>query len=249
MNFTDHLEEFRKRLITALIAVGLMSFIAYFFSDKIFNFLSSPLRSQDQILYFFAPSDAFFVRIKVALLTGVVLASPLLWYQLWHFVAPGLYDKEKRFVFPFLMASTFLFLLGVCFSFFIVIPFALNFLMGFETSALKPMLSVSLYLSFVSTLILSFGMAFNLPVAVTMGVATGLLKVETLKTYRRHTAVGILVLSSVLTPPDIISQICLGVPLYVLFEMSLLAGSFVEKSRKVFAEDTNQKQQLSGKVK
>ncbi len=233
LSFIGHLEEFRKRLLISLAAVGAGTLFCFVYIDEILNILIKPIRPSIGEIYFFSPSDAFVIKIKAALLVGFLIASPLVLCELWLFVSPAMYPHEKRALLPVVFITSFLFLTGALFSFFMVLPVTLDFLIGQQTAFLKPLVSMSEYLGFLSGMMIAFGFAFNLPVFVVALVASGFVKVKTLNQYQRHIVVFIFIAAAVLTPgPDIASQLMLAFPLLFLFEFSVLAGWVVEKLRK-----------------
>jgi sec-independent protein translocase protein TatC len=233
LTFFEHLDELRKRLLFSVAAVAAASLGAFFFADRILEFLINPGNFRMGALYFFYPAEAFLAKINVALLTGFVLASPIVAGQAWLFISPGLHENERKAITPLILMTSFLFLAGVMFSFFLVLPFALDFFMGMRTEFLQPMVSVGKYVSFVSSMLLIFGLAFNLPVFV-MGLAsTGLLNTRVLNHYQRHAVVLIFILAAILTPgPDIASQLLLALPLLALFELSVIGAFLIERARR-----------------
>ncbi len=233
LSFIGHLEEFRKRIIISLVGVGAATLFCFFFIDEILNILMKPISSQIGEIYFFSPADAFVVKVKAALLAGLLIASPLVVCEFWLFLSPGLYAKEKKALLPVVFIISFLFITGALFCFFTVLPMTLGFLISQQTAYLKPMVSMSEYLGFLSGMMLAFGFAFNLPVFVVALVASGFVRVKTLNQYQRHIIVFIFIAAAVLTPgPDIASQMMLAIPLLVLFEFSVAAGWVVELMRK-----------------
>ena len=218
MPFLDHLEELRIRLIKSFASVLIFSIAAFVFSEKIMNFLAKPVGK----IYFMAPTEAFMVQIKISLVIGVICAAPILIYQLWMFVLPGLYEKEVKIVFPIVIFSTLFFYGGGAFCLFYVIPIALNFLMKFGGENLEPLISVSEYFVFVTRMVLAFAVVFELPVVSYFLGRVGILSHRFMARGRRYAAIVILVLAAILTPPDIFSQVALGVPLYLLYEISIL---------------------------
>jgi len=219
---TEHLDELRRCIIRSGIAIFIFSIIAYFFSSSILDWLTAPIQNEMGRVYFFSPTDAFVVRLKTALFSGCVIASPFVLHQVWNYVSPGLYSKEKKVLLPWSIASWVLFLIGIWFAFEIVLPVTLNFLLGFQTSFMSPMISVNYYLSFAISLILSFGIAFDFPIFILALVHVGLLKPETLSRFRKQAYVFVFVAAMFLTPPDMISQVLLAIPLLVLFEVSVI---------------------------
>ena len=231
--FMGHLEEFRKRVLVSLVALSAGAAFSFFYIDEIIDMLTKPLRPQVGQIYFFSPADAFTIKIKAALLAGFLVASPLVLCELWLFLSPAMHPKERKALIPVVFITSFLFLTGALFSFFTVLPAALHFLIGQQTPYLRPLVSMNEYLSFISGMMIAFGFAFNLPVLVTALVATGFVTVKTLSHYHRHIVVLIFIAAAVLTPgPDIASQMMLAIPLLVLFEVSLLAGWIVQKTKK-----------------
>jgi sec-independent protein translocase protein TatC len=229
--FLEHLEELRKRLLVSLAAIGICAIVAYFFSGPFIDFLILPLRKFTAAeLYFQTPYEAFLAHLKVSFLAGVLLSSPVFLTQLWLFVSPGLYPHEKRAAIPLIFVSIVLFLLGAAFAFWILIPLGLRFLLAFQTEALKPLLGIGPYFSFLIGMILACGIVFDLPIVVLGLVRVGILNSEKLKKSRKGVIVLIFVLAAVLTPsPDVVSQVLLAVPLLLLYEGCIWAAKWVRK--------------------
>jgi sec-independent protein translocase protein TatC len=234
LTFTQHLEELRSRLWVALAAVAVGTFAGFFFSEALLKILTAPIQNEMGRVYFFSPTGAFTVRLKTALLVGVVAASPVWLYELWQFVSPALFEKEKKMILGLLGAASLLFLGGVIFAFFWVVPVSLKFLVsGMQSEILKPMISVEHYVSFLTGMLLAFGAAFNFPVMLLALTGLGVLGSEKLCRYRRHVIVLIFIAAAVLTPtPDVFGQLVLAVPLMVLFEISILGAKIIEAIRK-----------------
>jgi sec-independent protein translocase protein TatC len=229
MTFLDHLEELRQRLIRAIIAVAIFSIAAYFISQWLVDVVSAPL--QDVGVYFKAPAEAFLVRLKISVFAGAIVAIPVLFYQIWMFIGPGLYKSEVKVVIPIVVSSTLFFLIGGAFCFFYVIPLAIKFLLGFATANMKPMIMIGDYISFAGMMVLAFGLVFELPVTSFILGRMGVINYKLMAKGRRYAIVGILILGAVLTPPDVISQILLAAPLYLLYEISILVVRFTGKHR------------------
>ena len=225
--FLDHLEELRGRIIKSLIFIILTSIVAYFFSERLINFVSRPIPE----LYFMSPTEAFATRIKLSLIAGIIVSVPVIFYHLWQFVVPGLFEREIKLVIPVVLASTIFFLIGATFCFLLVLPVSIKFLLGFGTEKLKPMIKIGDYVSFVSYLILAFGAVFELPVIAYFLGKLGIITPQTLKRGRRYAIVGMLVLSSVITPPDMFSQLMLTGPLYFLYEVSIVVVRIVQRKK------------------
>lgn len=231
-DFTTHLEELRRRLIFSLVFFLLASLAAYFLVPGFLDFLIAPLyRTGHTELFFQKPYDAFLIRLKAAALAGLLFSSPVLFSQAWLFVAPGLYEREKKILLPLIAVSILLFLAGSSFAYFWVLPWGLDFLLKFQTEHLKPLLNASAYFSFLTGMIVASGLVFDLPVILVGLVQLGVVRVRTLQRSRKAMVVLILILAAVLTPtPDPVSQVALAVPILILFEVSLLIARRLESS-------------------
>ncbi len=231
--FLEHLDELRRRLWAAVMAFLAGAGISLFYADRLLELAVLPAKDQVQALYFFSPADAFIVKIKLALLSGLLVASPVILWQLWQFLSPAMRPGERKAVIPFIVFTSCLFFSGVLFAFYLVLPVALKVLVGMQTDLLRPALSASEYLSFVSLLLISFGVAFNLPVFVLILAWTGVVNVHMLNQFQRQAIVLIFIAAAILTPgPDIASQLMLAVPLLVLYETSVLVAMGMEALRR-----------------
>ncbi len=223
--FTAHLEELRKRFIICFIAIGVGFLACYAFKEKLFEFMAIPLLGSlpehNSWMIFTGVSEAFFTYLKVSLLGGLFLALPVVFYQFWAFVAPGLYKNEKMVVVPFVIFSTVFFVAGSSFGYFVVFPFGFKFFMGFASDGIRPFPSVKEYFSFATKLLLAFGLVFELPVISYFLSRIGLLSYKTLAKNRRYAIVIAFILSSALTPPDVATQLMMAGPLVILFEVSV----------------------------
>lgn len=225
--FTAHLEELRKRLITCFIAVAAGFAISYGFKEMLFGVLTRPLiavMKQGETLIYTGLPEAFFTFLKVAFLSGLILASPVIIYQFWMFVAPGLYDREKRLLIPIVALSSIFFVGGALFGYFIVFPLGFQFFLGFATETIRPMPSMKEYLGFAAKLLLAFGLVFELPLVLTFLARLGIVSVEFLKKNRKYAILLFFVGSAVLTPPDVVTQVMMAVPLMVLYEVSIVGA-------------------------
>ena len=232
--FTSHLDELRKRLIICVIAVVIGFVISYFFSELLFDILVKPLQKElppDSLLIFTGLPEAFFVYLKLSLFAGLFLSFPVILWETWGFVAPGLYDHEKKYIFPFVIFSSILFAIGLCFCYFVVFPFAFKFFMGYSSDIIRPLPSIKEYLSFSCKLLLAFGIIFELPVFILFLAKMGIVNEKMLRSQRKFAILGIFVVAAVLTPPDVVSQVLMAVPLILLYEISIyVAKIFGKKS-------------------
>jgi sec-independent protein translocase protein TatC len=239
--FTAHLEELRKRLIVCFIAVGIGFVLCYGFKERLFDVLTKPLISVmetgDKIIFTGLP-EAFFTYLKVAFLAGIILAAPVIFYEFWMFVAPGLYQKEKRLLLPVVMLSTVFFVGGALFGYFIVFPWGFKFFLGFASETIKPLPSMREYLSFSAKMLLAFGIVFELPLIITFLARMGLVSVDFLKKNRKYALLLFFVGAAILTPPDVVTQIMMALPLIALYEISII-GARVFSKKKIEAEDVD----------
>ncbi|MEA3428317.1 MAG: twin-arginine translocase subunit TatC [Thermodesulfobacteriota bacterium] len=232
--FTGHLEELRKRLVACFIAIGIGFVISYGFKEKLFDILSHPLISvmgADDKLIFTGLPEAFFTYLKVALLSGFMLAAPVILYQFWMFVTPGLYQKEKHLLVPIVFLSSVFFVGGALFGYFIVFPFGFKFFLGFASETIKPLPTMREYLSFSAKLLLAFGLVFELPLIVTFLAKLGLVSVDFLKKNRKYALILFFAGSAILTPPDVVTQIMMAFPLMLLYEISIIGARFFGKKK------------------
>ena len=241
--FTAHLEELRKRLIICFVAVAVGFVACYAFKEKLFQILTQPLISvmhQGDTLIYTGLPEAFFTFLKVSFLGGLMLASPVIIYQFWMFVAPGLYDREKRLLLPIVFLSTIFFVGGALFGYFVVFPFGFQFFLGFATETIRPMPSMKEYLSFSAKLLLAFGLVFELPLVITFLARLGIVSVEFLKKNRKYAILLFFVGAAILTPPDVVTQIMMAVPLMLLYEISIVGARIFGKKKPVADENADE---------
>jgi sec-independent protein translocase protein TatC len=232
----EHLVELRKRLIWCALALGASFAAALYFARPIFAFLVQPLLAAGQgRLIYTSVFEAFFAEIKVAFFAAIMISFPIVANQIWQFVAPGLYSKEKRAFLPFILVTPFLFGLGAALAYYVAMPLALHFLLGYtgnvggvQQDALP---GVGNYLDFVTRFMFGFGVAFLLPVLLMLLERSGIVTRDQLKRGRRYAILGAFVIAAVLTPPDVLSQFLLAIPLWMLYEISLVAIWFTERRR------------------
>jgi sec-independent protein translocase protein TatC len=242
MPLTAHLEELRTRLIRALIAVGIGFAISYGFSERLVAFLLRPLtalRPEEALVIGTGVTDAFFTKLKVSFIAGVFVASPAVFYQAWQFIAPGLYEREKRVALPFSVAASFFFVAGAAFCYYLVFPVAFRFFLEeFTSVGIAAQIRVSEYLTFTSRMLLAFGATFELPVVTFFLARVGLVTHRTMLAWSRYAIVAIFVVAAVLTPgPDIASQMLMATPLLVLYALSIGIAYVVARPRPESASD------------
>ena len=230
MSFLEHLEELRWRILKSLAAVVGASIIAYFFSEHLLNLLTRPVPSDVQMI-FTTPAGAFLVRIKVALIFGLLASLPVVFYQTWQFVFPGLLESERKMVMTLVFAGTICFLLGATFVLLVILPLGLRFLFSFQTSQLVPMPDINSYIGFASRLFLAFGVVFQLPLVSFILSKMGILTPALLRRQRRYAIVAIFVVAAILTPPDVITQIMLAIPLVLLYELSVWISAVASRQQ------------------
>jgi len=233
--FTEHLGELRDRLIRCFIAVGLGFVIAYYFKEKIFAVLTAPLISamgQGSKMIFTGLPEAFFTYLKVSLLAGLIIALPVIFYEFWMFISPGLYRKERKFLVPVVLLSIIFFAIGASFGYFVVFPFGFKFFLGFSTESIKAMPSMKEYLGFASKMLLAFGLVFELPLVITFLSRMGIVSVDFLCKNRKYAILIIFTVSAILTPPDVATQIMMAGPLMILFEISIIGARIFKKKKK-----------------
>lgn len=224
MPITEHLEELRRRILKCLAAIGVGFALSYSFASRIFDLLTWPLvqaMPEGSTLIYTSLQEAFVTYLKVSFFAGLFLAAPVVFYQAWKFVMPGLYPNERRYVLPFMAAAILFFLLGASFAFFVAFPFGFRFFLSFSTDHIRALPSMKEYLSLCMSLIIAFGVTFELPVVMFFLARMGVVTHRTLTKNRKYAILIIAIAAAVLTPPDVLSMALLGVPLYALFELSV----------------------------
>ena len=231
--FISHLIELRQRLVRAIVAVLVIFLGVAYWTKPIYSYLAQPLLAVLPAGSSMIATDVtttFFVPVKVAMLVAFLIALPYVLYQMWAFVAPGLYQHEKRLVLPLLVSSTLLFFVGMAFAYFIVFPMAFKFFADFTPVGVTMATDIDKYFSFVLTMFVVFGIAFEVPVVEVLLVRIGAVTVAQLKDIRRYVIVGIFVVAAVVTPPDVFSQLALAIPLCILYELGIILSRFAGKS-------------------
>ncbi|MDZ7373178.1 MAG: twin-arginine translocase subunit TatC [candidate division KSB1 bacterium] len=245
MPFLDHLEELRWRLIKCIAAVLVLTLVSYFFSGQMLSFLTRPFPAGRKLI-FLSPTEGFMIRIKLSLFGGIIFGLPVIFYQMWQFIAPGLLPHEKRYVPHIIIISTINFVIGALFAYFVIVPIGLNFLLGFETPDVEAAIRIKDYLGFVTNLMLAFGIVFELPVLSFILARIGILTPEFMSRYRRYSIVLVFVVAAILTPPDVFSQILLAMPLIVLYEISIIVARLARRRpREKVAPDEEREREAS----
>lgn len=238
--FTEHLTELRDRLVRSFIAVGVGFVIAYCFKEKLFDILTAPLieaMGPGNKMVFTGLPEAFFTYLKVSLLAGIVAAVPVLFYEFWMFVSPGLYRNEKKILIPAVLLSVIFFIIGSSFGYFVVFPYGFQFFLGFSSDTIQALPSMKEYLGFASKMLLAFGFVFELPLIITIMSRMGLVSVAFLKKNRKYAVLIFFTGAAVITPPDVVTQIMMAIPLMILYEISILGAKvFQRKSQSSDAE-------------
>tara|TARA_B100000700_G_scaffold39185_1_gene39310 strand:+ start:3562 stop:4338 length:777 start_codon:yes stop_codon:yes gene_type:complete len=243
-SFISHLTELRKRLINSFIFLILLFVLCYFFSDYIYGFLVDPYAQAvkddnvERRLIFTALQETFLTYLKVSFFAAFFITSPFILIQIWKFIAPGLYNHEKKAIIPYLVLTPILFLLGGMLVYYLVMPLAIKFFLSFESSGLSTNLPIQLeakvneYLSLVMKLIFAFGLSFQLPIVLSLLARIGVVNATFLKERRKYVIVIIFAAAAILTPPDPITQIGLAIPLLILYELSIFSVNIIEKKTK-----------------
>ena len=232
--FLTHLEELRGRLIVCAIAIGIGFIISYIFAKQLFSYLILPLTKvlpDDSQLIFTNLPEMFIAYIKVALVASIILAIPIIFYQLWMFLAPALYQKEKRYIIPFVFFSSILFVTGSLFGYFIVFPYGFKFFVSFATEEIQALPSVKQYFSFAIRLLLAFGLVFEMPIVVLFMTKIGLITPESMKKFRKFAILCSFILSAILTPPDVATQLMMALPIIILYELSIFLSKAIYRKK------------------
>jgi len=232
--FLSHLIELRERLVKSLLAIGIAFLPALYFSSELYDLLAAPLmRALPSGAHMIATGvvTPFLIPVKIAAVTGLVVALPYVLYQAWAFVAPGLYVHEKKLVLPLIVSSTILFVVGIAFCYFIVFGRVFEFIAAFAPKSISVAPDIEAYFNFVLGMFLAFGLAFEVPVVVVVLVLTGVISVEQLRDFRGYVIVGIFAIAAFITPPDAVSMISLAIPMCLLYELGIMVAATVAKRR------------------
>ena len=246
--FVQHLMELRDRLLRVVLVVVVIFLALFAFANDLYSYLAEPLlRHMPEGTSMIATEVAspFLTPFKLTLVLSIFLAIPVILHQAWSFIAPGLYSREKRLVFPLLVSSTFLFFLGMAFAYFVVFPLVFGFLTGVAPEGVSVMTDISRYLDFVLKMFFAFGLAFEVPIATILVVWSGMTTAENLANKRPYIIVGAFVFGMLLTPPDVISQTLLALPMWLLFELGLVLSRWYVKNKKTDKSDENKNEENS----
>ena len=235
MSLTEHLIELRKRIFRIVIILLIGFGACYYYKDLIFDIITKPLTRvlpKNGYLIYTGLTEAFFVYMKLAFFASLIITSPFILYQIWKFISPGLLLKEKKYVVPFVLSSSLLFISGVLFGYFIALPPAFEFFVSFNNKYLQAMISFKDYLSLFVTFLLGFGLSFELPIFIFFLTKLGIVNAKMLSKQRRYAILVIFIVAAILTPsPDALSQILMAIPLMFLYEVSIFVARFAEKKK------------------
>lgn len=230
-----HIVELRKRIIISVVAVIVCFILCFNFWNLILAFMTAPLKDalpSGSDIIFTNIVEPFFTAMKVAFFAGLILAMPIIFWQFWLFVSPGLYENEKKYVIPFVISATVMFLAGAAFCYYFVVPVGFHFLIAFGGELFKALPSIGEYVGFFTKLVIAFGISFELPVITFFLAKIGLITDETLKGYFKYSVVGIFIFAAIMTPPDVFSQFMLAMPLIGLYGISILVAKLINPAQK-----------------
>ncbi len=232
LSIIGHLEELRSRIIIIVIYLTISVLLTFAFSDNIITWFKESFCQNIEVLYFFKPLEFFFTKIRVSLILSVLITSPIIAFQIWKFISPALFAKERLYIKRLAFVSSFLFLVGAFLALKFLFPLVLDYTQGMETANIQANISIQSVINLAGMLMLGFGLVFQLPILVFILIISNIVKHSTLSKFRPHIFVAVFILSAVLTPPDIISQLAMGIPAIILFEISLLISRFMQKKDK-----------------
>jgi sec-independent protein translocase protein TatC len=229
LSFLDHLEELRKRILYSLVVIAAFSIIGFFFAQRVLNIIITSAHLD--ATYFFAPIEAFTAHIKIAIFIGLFISFPFILYQTWAFIGPGLTHTERKISLAFMASGILLFIIGILFGYFVLIPFGLKFLLSFGSQHVQPLMNISKYIGFIFWCLLGSGFLFQLPMLLFFLIRLGIIDVATVRKHRPETIIAILILCAIITPTgDFFTLLLIAIPLLILFEISLIAARLAEKS-------------------
>ncbi len=229
LTFIEHLAELRNRLMIIAVAILAGTIGSFVFVDQLTALVLEP--AKDLQFVYLSPPELFLAYIRISLVVGIVVTSPIILLQIWSFVQPGLVKKEKIYLSIALIAGVFFFLLGVVFAYFVILPLTIEFFVGMQHQDIQPMFSMGSYVGFISSILLSFGLVFEMPTVVVILAQLGLIRASTLRKNRKFVYLAIVVAAAVLSPPDVVSQFLLAGPMVLLFELSVTVAAVIERRR------------------
>ncbi|SNR99207.1 Sec-independent protein translocase TatC [Anaerovirgula multivorans] len=226
----EHLTELRKRIIISVLAVIITSVLSYIYIDTLLDFIVQPASGLEFI--YLSPPELFLAYLEISFITGMILASPVILLQIWIFIKPGLKKHERKYLLFALFMGMIFFLIGASFAYYMVIPLAINFFVAMSVQQIEPLFSFANYIRFISSLLLSFGLVFQLPLFIILLSQLNLITPKTLKKYRKFVVLLIFVVAAILTPPDIVSQVLMAGPMLVLYEFSVIISSIIYRRKR-----------------
>jgi sec-independent protein translocase protein TatC len=230
--FLSHLKELRDRILICIVALGVAFVLTYSFKEHLFTFLMQPfikVMPAKSSFIFIGVTEAFITYFKIAIVAAIFVASPVMLYQIWMFVAPGLYEKERRYIFPFIFFGSLLFICGALFCYFVVMPTLYKFFVSYAADFIIPMPDLKSYMSLTLKLLVIFGLMFQIPLAAFYLARAGIINAKMLSSKRRYAILGVFIVSAMITPPEIMSQVMLAVPLWGLYEVSIVIARIFGK--------------------
>lgn len=238
----EHLSDFRNALIKSLYGIVITTCVAYYFSEEVFNIVRAPIQKYlpGGGLIYTAPMDKFIAHLMISLVVGLILACPVIFYQIWNFVAPGLYKHERKYALSFIVSGSSLFLLGVAFAYFFAIPMAFDFLFTFGGDLDKPMITIDSYMNFFAQFCLMFGFTFELPLVLTILGMLGIVSSKFLREKRRFAVMILAIVAAIVTPPDVLSMTMMLVPLVAFYEISVILVTIFERRRVEAAQNNRE---------
>ena len=246
MTLLEHLGELRSRLVRSFLAITVAFFVCYAFAKDLFYYLSLPLLQvmpADAKFIYTGVAEGFFVDLKVSFVAAVFVACPFLFYQIWAFIAPGLYEEEKRYVAPLSFCSAFFFLGGATFCYFVVFPFAFKFFMSYSTDNIVAMLSINEYLGFALKMLIAFGLIFEMPLFSFFLSRMGIVTAARMRSVRKYAVLAVFIIAAILTPPDVFSQIMMAIPMLILYEISIVVAAVFGKRTKPAKSEQKEEQE------
>ncbi len=233
--FLSHLKELRDRIVVSLIAVGVAFLVTFYFKERIFQFLMQPfinVMPKGSSFIFISITEAFITYFKISIVAALFLAAPVLLYEFWMFVAPGLYEKEKKFVYPFIFFGSACFICGALFCYYVVMPYLYKFFVSYAADFIIAMPDLKNYMSLTLKMLLIFGVLFELPLLAFYLSKAGIINARLLSSKRRYAILAIFIVAALITPPDVVSQILVAVPLWGLYEISIIIARVFGKKEK-----------------